>query len=212
MSELASNTSEIRAAYRDSLQARRDYRRAVGGPYERMAHEALHEAVLDFYDVLRPMIKSSTATEELWSEVKLWPVARRTTEVAWCRECDAELDVDDVGELCFECRAADDRGAPVLEAQEVAAFTSDGEPAYRWARGLQTLDNLRIETEVVTEQYTDALGKHERTREVKQLTDAEKLLTLLDHLDEAVQELGLLAEVDDDLPQDSLGEDKHEAA
>jgi len=211
MSELASNTSEIQAAYRDSLQARRDYRRAVGGPYERMAHEALHEAVLDFYDVLRPMVKNSTATDELWSEVELWPVARRTTEVAWCPECDAEIDVDGTGELCPECQAADDRGAPVLEKMEVAALTPDGEPAYVWACGLNTLDELRIETEEVTEEYSDALGKHERTRTVKQLAEAEKLLTLLDYLDEAVQELGLLAEVDDDLPKDKLGEEKEAA-
>ena len=206
------NISEIRAAYRDSLQARRDYRRAVGGRMERMAHEALHEAVLDFYDVLRPMLKTSTATEELWSEVKLWPVARRTTEVAWCPECGAEEDVDNAGDLCPTCRAADDRGAPVLEGQEVQALTPDGEPAYVWARGLDTLDELRIETKEVTETYSDALGEHERTRTVKQLAEAEKLLTLLDCLDEAVQELGLLAEVDDDLPKDKLGEEQEEAA
>lgn len=201
---------EVRESYNAALRARREYRRAVGGPMDQMAHERLHESTLDYYETVRPLIKSSNVTDEHWSKRELWPVAPITTAIAVCPHCRSEGDVEYAGELCPRCQDLAD-GAPVLEKTEVQAVDEEGNPRYHYAEGLQTLDDLRLGVTTKTDEWTDALGKHERTSVEKNLLDPRKLLTVLDVLDEAMGELNLLAEIDDDAVETSLDQTHLEA-
>lgn len=192
---------EIREAYHRCLEARREYRRAIGSEWEAVAHERLHEAVFDLYEVLRPLISSKNATKEFWEEIELWPRSRQYVEASVCPECNAVADLEfaENGALCPECETA------VMETADVPAVDEEsGEPLYVWECGLSTLDNLRTRTREVPIEYNDALGAYESVRLEKVLLDPQKLVVVADVLDEALAELDMLADVEDVLPEDTL--------
>jgi len=194
--------STIRQEYRASLEVRSKFRERLGDPSQSLIHEQLHEVTLRYYDALRPLLKSANATDDLWEERELWPIGPELTKVAKCPDCGAEYSAGDAGKICSQCSDGDT--GPVLEGQDVQAIDENGQPKYQYARGLQTLDQLRLGTNEYSETYTDALGTHTRRQVQKQLIDPPKLFQLLDLLDEAMEALDLLEEYDDDLEVDKL--------
>lgn len=199
---------EVRRAYQTALEARQQYRRSVGSDVEAWAHEELHQAVFDFYDTLRPIVKNANATEEHWSDRQLWPVRHRYVPASVCPACGYEVGGHEQaaqGATCGRC------GAAQLEKGEAPAVDEDGNPLYVWVRGLQEVDDFRYQRQVVEKSYQDAMGSHTRTEVEKQLLDPGKLVTIADVLDECLEELGLLAEVDDQVEQTDLDQEDLEA-
>jgi len=199
-SESVAPAQDIRNSYRQALQARREYRRLMGSELEGAAHEGLHEAVFDLYEVLRPMIKEANATEDQWVNEELWPVSRKYIDAACCPNCDhvEQLEQFDDGDRCPNCNRA------TMEVDEVPAVDEHGDPAYVWEQGLRTLDGLRNRTQTRTVEHDDALGTYETEVSERQLLEPEKLIVVADILDECMQQLDLLVSFDDDLPTGQL--------
>lgn len=197
---------EIREAYKRSLQARQEYRRAVGSDVEGWAHQQLHDATMDYFDALRPLLQSANATSDLWEGVELWPVDYVTEPVAGCPDCGfSSDDLSHTGALCPDCEAADDREAGILQRMAMPVRGEDGQPEFEYATGLQTLDDLRLDVEVHETEYSDALGSSTSRTVQKRLLEPEQLIAVLDALDEAMQQLDLLVNIDDTLPKGGLG-------
>lgn len=206
--EATISAREVRRAYRMALEARQQYRRAVGSDLEAWAHEELHQAVFDFYDVLRPLIKNANATEEHWSERQLWPIQHRYVAASVCPACGFEVAGHEhaaQGSVCGRC------GDAQLRKGEAPAVDEDGNPLYVWVEGLEEVDDLRYQSEVVEHEYSDAMGTHTRTEVQKQLLDPRKLVTIADTLDECLEELGLLAETDDEVTTTELDQEDLDA-
>jgi len=201
----------IHEAYRDALAARRQYRQSVGGPLEADAHQRLQEAVAAYYDVLRPLVESSNATEDLWETEELWPIEPEYQFVAICPTCqvyepiegnEAELPI---GERCPSC------GEDRIDRKRVPATDDDGEVQYRYVEGLKSVENIwdqRVEREV---EYTDALGSHTEAVVETRLVPPEQLHAIAEALDRAMQRLSLHADVDDEAPTTTLDNDDLEA-
>lgn len=195
----------IHAAYQQALDARHQYQKAAGTPFESDAHEALHDAVAAYYEVLRPLVSSSNATEQLWEQEELWPTQPIIIDVAACPACGAtepleNIDGDDVqiNELCPNC------GNAVVEKDRRPKTDEQGQVEYHHVEGLKSVDdawNQQVEREV---EYTDALGTHTETRVETQLLPPEHLQAIARALDEALDKLDLHAEVNDEVPTTEL--------
>lgn len=199
-------TRLIHQAYREALQARREYQQATGGPMEHAAHQQLHDAIAHYYEVLRPVLAGSNAAEDLWENEKLWPTEPVYRPVAVCPACGGHAYLDDegdedehnVGELCPNC------GKAVVETDRVPKVDESGQTVFRYATGLKSVGNIwdqRTEREI---EYSDALGTHTETRVETQLVPPEHLKTIARKLDEALKQLDLHATVDDKLPKGKL--------
>lgn len=199
-------TRLIHQAYREALQARREYQQAAGGPMERAAHQQLHDVIAHYYEVLRPVLSESNAAEDLWHEEDLWPTRPVYRPAAVCPACGsrAYLDGDGretndvVGELCRNC------GNAVVEQSSVPKVNEKGETVYQYLTGLKSVDNIwdqRVEEEV---EISDALGTNTETRVETQLVPPEHLKIIARKLDEALKRLDLHATVDDKLPKGKL--------
>lgn len=209
-------TRTIHEAYREALQARRDYQQSTGGPFEQQAHENLQDAVASYYEVLRPLLSSSNATDELWNDEKLWPTEPVYQEVAICPECGLyvpadELDEADVavGDYCPTCTgdSPERAGRPRLEPEQIPATNGQGEVVYHYVEGLESVDDIwdqRVERQV---EYSDALGTHQETRVETRLVAPEHLKTIARKLDEALKALNLHAKAEDKLPTGGLNTD-----
>lgn len=200
----------IHEAYRDALAARRQFRQSVGGPLAGDAHERLQEAVAAYYDVLRPLVESSNATEALWETEQLWPIEPRYHEVAICPTCQVYEPLTDteelpLGERCPNC------GQDQIERQQVPETDDNGQVVYRYVEGLKSVENIwnqRVEREV---EYGDALGSHTETVVETRLVPPEQLHAIAEALDRAMERLSLHAEVDDEAPTTELDNDDLEA-
>jgi hypothetical protein len=206
-------TRTIHEAYREALQARRNYQQATGGPFEHDAHQALQDAVASYYEVLRPLLSSSNGTEELWNETELWPTEPVYQEVAICPECGLYVPADEmdevgveVGDYCPNCvRDNPERaGRPRLEPNQIPKTNGSGEVVYRYVEGLKSVDGIFDQRVERTVEYSDALGTHQETRVETQLVQPEHLKTIARKLDEALKALNLHAKVDDKLPKGTL--------
>lgn len=202
-------TRTIHDAYRQALQARRDYQQSTGGPFEQQAHEALQDAVASYFEVLRPLLSSSNATDQLWNDEKLWPTEPVYQAVAICPECGSYLPADeleasqlDVGDYCPSCsRDNPDRaGRPRLEPEQIPKTNEDGEVVYQYVEGLESVDGIFDQRTERTVEYSDALGNHTETIVETQLVAPEHLKTIARKLDEALKALNLHAKAEDKLP------------
>jgi len=197
----------IHAAYRRSLEARQHYQQAVGGPLEQEAHEQLHDAVGAYYEVLRPLVASSPATEAHWKHRQLWPTRPATVDVGYCPACSTNAPVDElaaadtgIGEPCPACRNA------AVERRTVQQTDEEGRLVYEHVEGLATVDGAfdqHVERDI---EYTDALGSHTDTRVERQLLPPAHLRTVARTLDDAMECLGLHVEVDSDTTAEASGE------
>ena len=191
----------IHGAYRDCLQARSDYQRAIGGPMEGAAHEQLHDAVANYYEALRPLISSANVTEKLWEEDELWPVRPLFEEVGYCPSCGGhaassalqEKGIQVGSDLCPWCENA------VLERDRAAKTDENGQVVYEWVQGLESLTDAWDRVEEVQVEYEDGLGPYSTTKREAVLLDPSRLLTVARKLDEALERLNLHAEIDDDV-------------
>jgi len=194
--------------YQNTIEARREYQQAVGGPMEQWALQNLHDAVLDYYEVLRPALSSMNATEELWEEAELWPTEPIMIELAYCPACQGHHPVEqlddvpiEIGEPCPACGEAD------VDTTKVPETDEEGVVVYEWVRGLKSIDELRNQREVVEHTYQDALGEHTSTEVTTSLLAPEQLTAIARRLDEAMRELKLLATTDDKLPKGQINND-----
>jgi len=196
----AAASRQVRERYEVLVSVYEQYRRASGTEWDATVHEELHNAVFDLYGVLRPYLKKANATQELWEDAELWPTGRKWIPAGECPECEHVTDYALVGngDLCPEC------GAAVVEACEVPAVDEQGEPVYEWKRGLRTLDELRNRTQTVAYEYEDALGSYEGQRTEKVLLEPLHLARLVNLLQEAMEELDMLDEYEDDLVDDRV--------
>lgn len=206
----------IHEAYREALQARRDYQQATGGPFEQQAHEALQDAVASYFEVLRPLVSSSNGTETLWEDEELWPTEPVYQKVAICPECGlyvpaGELEEAGVafGDFCPNCAREHPQGSsrPHLEQTEIPQTNDAGEAVYHYVEGLESVDDIfdqRVERQI---EYSDALGAHQETRVETRLIAPEHLKTIARKLDEALKKLNLHAKADDKLPTGHLSND-----
>lgn len=202
-------TRTIHGAYREALQARRNYQTAAGGPFEANAHESLHDAVAAYYEVLRPLISASNSTEHLWTDEELWPTQPRYVEVALCPACGANVGVDELddvpsvnlGDLCPNCENA------VVETAQIPETDEDGQVVYDHVEGLKSVDGAWNQKVEHTVEYSDALGTHTETRVETQLLDPAHLQAIARALDEALERLALHADVDDEAPTTELDND-----
>ena len=201
-------TREAHDAFRKAVAARRNYRQSIGGPFEQDAHQALQDAVAYYFEVLRPLLCSSNATDQLWNDEKLWPTEPVYQEVAICSECGnyvlADKMGDDcvvVGDLCPNCARDGDRvEKPRLEPKKIPATNEDGEVLYRYVEGLESVDGIFDQRVEQTVEYSDALGKHTKTVADTQLIAPQHLKTIARKLDEALRALNLHVKEDDKLP------------
>ncbi|MFW5905406.1 MAG: hypothetical protein ACOCUO_01000 [archaeon] len=202
-------TRAIHDAYLEALQARLDYQQSIGGPFEQQAHEALQDAVAGYFEVLRPHLTSSNATDALWNEEKLWPTEPVYQTVAICIECGKYISADDLGEsqlnigdYCPSCSRDNPNraGRPRLEADQIPKTNEEGDVVYRYVRGLKSIDGIFDRSVERSVEYSDALGTHQKTIEETQLVPPTHLKTIAWKLDEALKELNLLGKVDDKLP------------
>jgi len=202
-------TRTIHDAYRGALQARRNYQQSTGGPFEQQAHEALQDAVASYFEVLRPLLSSSNATESLWNDEKLWPTEPVYQPVAICPECGSYLPADeleesqlDVGDYCPNCaRDNPDRaGRPRLKGEQIPQTNAEGEVVYHYVEGLEAVDGIFDRRTERTVEYSDALGSHQETIVETELVAPEHLKTIARKLDEALKALNLHAKADDKLP------------
>lgn len=198
-------TRTIHGAYREALQARRNYQTAAGGPFEANAHEQLHDAVAAYYEVLRPLVSASNSTEHLWTDEKLWPTQPVYVEVGLCLACGANEAVDqlddvgvELGEPCPNCENA------VVEKAQIPETDDDGQVIYDHVEGLQAVDGAWSQTDEHSVEYSDALGTHTETRVETQLLDPAHLQAIARALDEALERLALHADVDDEAPTTEL--------
>lgn len=198
-------TRTIHEAYREALEARSNYQRASGGPLEVNAHEALQDAVSNYYEVLRPLLSGSNATEDLWESEDLWPTVPVQHEVAVCPACGAsepldELKGDEVtlNELCPNC------GNAVVEKDSTAKTDENGQVEYHHVEGLQSVDNIWNQRDVREKTYSDSLGTHTETVVETRLVPPEHLKTIARKLDEALKKLNLHAKAEDKLPTGQL--------
>ena len=201
-------TRTIHAAYREALQARRDYQQAAGGPFEATAHEQLHDAVSAYYEVLRPLVSSSNSTTELWEEKALWPTQPIYVEIGLCPACGSSEPVDaladlelDLGDPCPNC------GNAVVERAQVPKTDEAGQVVYQHVEGLESVTDVWNQRVERTVEYSDALGTHTETRTETQLLDPAHLLAVARALDEGLEKLALHAEVDDEAPTTELDND-----
>jgi hypothetical protein len=199
-------TRLIHEAYREALQARRDYQQATGGPMEGVAHENLHDAISNYYEVLRPILNGSNAAEELWEDEKLWPTEPVYRPVAVCPACGGHAylddeDVDDDGLHKVECPNCESTG---LEVEYVPQTDDEGHVVYRYVTGLESVDDIWDQRTERTVEYSDAMGTHTETRVETKLVPLEHLKIIARKLDEALKRLDLHATVEDKLPQGKL--------
>lgn len=203
-------TRTIHEAYRDALQARAQYQQAAGGQFEQPAHERLQDAVANYYEVLRPLLSSMNATEDLWEETELWPTEPIYHQVAICPGCGVyapidgldEVDLDlAVNELCPSC------GNAVVEKDQIPKTDETGQIQYRYVEGLESVDDIwsqQVEREV---QYSSALGTQTEPVTETRLVPPEHLKIIARKLDEALKQLKLHAKADDRLPKGSVTSD-----
>ena len=195
----------IHATYREALEARQHYQAAAGGPFEQNAHEQLHDAVAAYYEVLRPLVSNSNATEDLWKNEELWPTQPVYVDVGLCPACGANEPADELddagislGDMCPNCENA------VVERAQIPKTDKDGQVVYHHVEGLEAVEgvwNQRVEREV---EYRDALGSHTETVVETQLLDPAHLQAIARKLDEALERLSLHAEVNDEAPTTEL--------
>jgi hypothetical protein len=206
-------TRTIHEAYRECLQARRNYQQAAGGPFETDAHEALQDAVASYFEVLRPLLSSSNGTDELWTKVKLWPTEPVHQPVVICPECGLYVPANEMdeagvepGDYCPNCARDNPNraGRPRLETEQIPKTNDDGEVVYRYVEGLKSVDGIFDQRVERTVEYSDALGGHQDTRVETQLVQPEHLKTIARKLDEALKALNLHAKADDKLPTGTL--------
>jgi len=209
-------TRTIHDAYREALQARRNYQQATGGPFEHDAHQALQDAVASYYEVLRPLLSSSNATEDLWENANLWPTEPVYINVAICPECGLYIPAEEMQEANVEigdhCPNGsrdhpNQAGRPRLEAEQIPKTNDQGEVVYHYVEGLESVDGIFDQRIEETVEYSDALGTHEETRVETQLVQPEHLKTIARKLDEALRALNLHAKADDKLPTGGLTAD-----
>lgn len=203
--ELAASGVPVRTihqTYQESLQARGEYQRAIGTQMEGWAHQNLHDAVMDFFEVLRPLLSSMNATEKLWNETKLWPVEPIMEAIAYCPHCGGNELVDElddapieVGKPCPTCGQAD------VDTTHRPKVDEEGVVVYEWVEGLKSIDDLRNQRFEQEHTYQDALGTHTTTQTTSNLLAPEQLTAIARVLDEAMKELKLHATVDDKLPK-----------
>lgn len=198
-------TRTIHEAYRDALEARANYQRASGGPLEQNAHEALQDAVSNYYEVLRPLLSGSNATEDLWERERLWPTEPIYVDVAACPSCGLQERVDELddtvvelNELCPGC------GNAVVERNRFPETDETGEVKYRYVEGLQSVDNIWNQREERVVERSDALGSYTTTVVETRLVAPFKLKTIARKLDEALKKLNLHAKAEDKLPTGQL--------
>lgn len=199
-------TQAIHRAYQESLQARSSYQSAAGGQFEAAAHEKLHNAVSDYFEVMRPLLENSNATRELWEEKKLWPTEPKYQAVAICKACDFFVPESESGsgagrgDLCPEC------GQQILERESIPKTDENGEVVYEWREGLKSVQNIwdqRVEKQVTR---SDALGDHTEVVVETKLVPVEHLKVIARELDSALKALDLHAKSDDKLPKGRLDE------
>lgn len=201
-------TRTIHGAYREALQARRNYQQAAGGPFEGNAHEQLHDAVAAYYEVLRPLVSSSNSTEYLWTEEELWPTEPVYVEVGLCPACGANEAVDQLDGVGVELGAAcPNCGNAVVEKAQIPKTDEDGQVVYDHVEGLEAVDGVWNQQVERTVEYSDALGTHTETRVETQLLDPAHLQAIARALDEALERLALHADVDDEAPTTELDND-----
>lgn len=184
----------IHTAYQNSVEARRQYYRAIGTSVESAAHEQLHDTTLDYLEVLRPILTDSTAGEKYWSQDKhqaqLWPQHAQRQAVLRCPTCAATYDrtQDGVGSPCPSCENT------VLEPDEIPV-RENGRIVYEWAYGLERLDETFAQTRDIEESYTDALGTHHASRTERDLIGPTVLVRAARAMDRALNDLGLHIDV-----------------
>lgn len=195
----------IHQAYRDTLQARSYYQRNVGTQMESWALENLHDAVMDYFEVMRPLVSSMNATERYWEEEQLWPSEPVMHEVAYCAACGGHCPVGQLNDAPIEIG----KPCPTCEQAPVKATTApktdeDGHVVYHWVEGLQSIDELRNQRDEQEHTYQDALGTHTTTTVTNTLLAPEHLTAIARTLDEALKELKLHAKTDDKLPKGQI--------
>lgn len=191
-------------------EAREDYQQSIGGHFEQVAHENLHEKVSSYYEALRPLISSSNATKDLWNDEKLWRTQPVYVKIGVCPACGANESVKQLNESGL--RLGDDCpncGKAKIEPSQAPATNEDGEVVYHHVEGLKSVDEAweqRVEREV---SYNDALGTHHETRTETQLLAPEYLKAIGRKLDEGLKKLNMHGKSEDKLPKGHL-ENTHE--
>lgn len=198
-------TTAIHRAYRECLAARNQWAGVNGRVYDDEVREELHadlnQAVMGWFEALYPYLSSQDGVSEYWEDVELWRVGVKQTKALVCQKCETRHDPEtaDPNLGCKNCGAG-------LGWVALPARNDDGDVEYEYATGLETLTEWTDKTEVVTEKK----GRYRPTtvQKVKPLRlPPEALIRAARLLDQAAEELGLLATVTAATPRTELTDD-----
>lgn len=195
-------TTAIHRAYRECLAARNQWSGVNGRVYDEEVREELHadlnQAVMGWFEALYPYLSSQDGVSEYWEDVDLWPTGVKQEKALICENCEARYDPQkiDASRGCPNCGSS-------LGWAMLRAYDDDGNVEYEYATGLKTLTEWTDKTEVITEKQ----GRYRPTtvKKVKPLRlPPENLLRAARLLDQAAEELGLLATVTAATPRTEL--------
>ena len=164
-------------AYRQCVDARLSFIRAVNGApkqFQDEAHDRLHLAVLEFYEVVRYKLATIDSVEKFWNERPVF--GERVTKYAR----------NEKGQLLV-----DENGNPLTAEKEQIS-------------GLKQLDSWLDSRRTETIEIEDSFGKRTIEREVSDVLSPGILMECAHALEEAVDKMGLLAAVDASTPRTEI--------
>lgn len=170
-------------------------------------HALLHAEVMNWYETLAPFLEDRDQVDHYWERVRLWPVDYQYAEVLYCPACTNIWDDSTLepGDGCPECGLDELEAVPTSEFDDeivptrVVVDQETGEPKMVWKRGLESLQDYRTRSTTVTE-TVGTFRKRTVTRTQPDRLDPDVLLRVARMLDQAADKLGLVADVEVDVP------------
>lgn len=201
----------IEEAYYEAVEARRQYIDYADDGDERLEHalhHQLHKAVIKYFEVLHHQLETKQKVREYWETKPLYQTGWQTNTALFCSQKEAcgftiwadheQADRLHPGATCPRC------GEGFLDDDEAYVTDEAGEPEPEYARGLLHLEDWYYRP--TTDQSTrhGYLGVRTVTERSQQLLPVSVLFRAARYLDEAADELELLVEVNDDVPEAEL--------
>lgn len=191
----------IHEAHRSCLDARNRYRRSrpYGHQITVEAHRQLAMSVSDYFEAMRPLLRSKDIVSKYWKGDKDAYIQARQQLVVQTDDGETIPATEylvsvesDGGEVKVPLSKIPNSRIPADVLNRL-----DTEAVYD---GLRSLDGSFYADSVSESEKTDALGGHEQSERQLQPPDSDVLIRAARLLDEAAEKLGLIADIDDKRP------------
>lgn len=212
-------TRTIEQGYRQCVEARVAFIESAPQADEKTRNALwgrLQRAVLTYFEVMHYQLEEKDAVEKWWAEKPMWKTGVQTALALFCidEECDYRVwsqEVKGRDGLHHGAFCPTEGCENYLVEKEAQVLNEDGEPTYEWARGLQQLEGWYYRPTSSAQTKAGYLGTRTVEKRSHDRLPVEVLFRAARYLDEAADELELLADVDDAVPETELTKDTIES-